>query len=230
MLISHRYRFILLKTEKTASTSLLEVFRRIVTEDGTELLDPTPATKAQLVREGKRLDEVSFSSKRTGRRLVAPSLFGLHHHGRARDARAFLGPEVFDKYVKITSERNPWDRQVSLYCHRNKKHDRLDIKNFNRDTNSPVYNLFHKNRLDNWGIYAIDDRVVADFVVRFETLEDDFREVLKALGFDPARHKLPRLRTSYRPATDYRDIYFDETRERVGAWYRREIEHFGYTF
>lgn len=175
------------------------------------------------------MENASFVAARGGFRRHLPGISGLHRHARLEDIRAFLGPELFSRYTVITSERNPFDRQVSLYRHRLRGEG--DQANFSRDTCSPIYNLLHYNRLDNWGIYTLDGKVAAHHVIRFETLHDDLAAVLRALGVDPAKHELPHARRSRTEASpSYRDLYTDAARAKVAGWYRNEIDHFGYSF
>lgn len=230
MLVSHRFRFIFLKTEKTASSSLYVAFRDIILEHDKPYAADW-SVRRQLLRQNVNLADVSFSGRRGALRRRLPRLSGLHRHGYASDLRAFLGPEIFDRYTVITSERNPWDRQVSLFAHRASKDEKPSTRSFADAMRSPLYNLLHHNRLRNWEIYAIDDRVCAHHVIRFENLHDDFRAVIKDLGLDPDRHVLPHRRGGHRPEQGtYRDLYTDEVRDLVGRWYHREIEHFGYEF
>ena len=230
MLISHKRRFIFLKTEKTASTSLFRLLCELCSEDET-FYQADQLVKHRLHYKHGRREEFSFQATTGGRRRILPSLFGLHTHAKARCVRSFIGGDVFDSYTVITSERNPWDRQVSLYCHRNAARGKLDLRNFNRDMQSTLYNLLHVNRTDNWGIYTLQDQVCADIVIRYENLQEDTAEMLRQIGFDGATHRLGRLRSEHRPKqVDFRELYTRKTRELVAQWYHKEIEHFGYDF
>jgi hypothetical protein len=60
--------------------------------------------------------------------------------------RTFLGPEVFSRYTIITSERNPYDRQVSQYAHRLRKRGIRDLSGFSKAMVSPLYNALHARR------------------------------------------------------------------------------------
>jgi hypothetical protein len=230
MLISHRYRFIFLKTEKTASTSILRALRGIIEE--TDTLHPAePRIRDAIMAKEGTLENASFESQATGRRRLMPGTFGLHRHARAADIRAFIGPAIFDSYLKVTSERNPWDRQVSLYAHRHRGKGGFDIANFDRDMRSPIYNLFHYNRLHNWSIYTLGGRVCADMVIRYEHLEDDFRAFLERVGIPPEKTSLTTARASGRPRDEnYSKLYTPASEALVARWYRPEIEHFGHRF
>ncbi len=229
MVVSHHYRFIFLKTGKTASTSLLHVFREIAAAKE-ELHLATAANRRRLLRKHGTLEGLSFVGNGRAQRIGYPQIFGLHPHARASERRDYLGADVFGRYTIITSERNPYDRQVSLYAHRLRKRGVRDMSGFSRAMVSPVYNTMHYNRLPNWEIYTLDGKVCADHVIRFEHLREDLDGVLAAIGVDPAQYELPhRLRSPDRPR-DYRHLYDDRAREAVGNWYRREIAHFGYEF
>ena len=139
MIISHRYRFIFLRTEKTGSTSLFRTLLGLVAESD----KPYAAdqhVRLRLLRERGSLEGVSFVGQGGATRRLFPRLHGLHRHARAEDVRAFVGPELFDRYTIITSERNPYDRQVSLFNHRRGNRAQADPNSFSRCMISPLYN------------------------------------------------------------------------------------------
>lgn len=230
MLISHRYRFVFLKTEKTASTSLYKALLQLMQQS-----DPVhPAdqrTRSALLRRKGSLEGLSFHGSTTAWRRKLPRLFGLHQHARARDVRDFLGSTLFDAYTVVTSERNPWDRQVSLYSHRLSDRGVRDLSGFDRDMRSWSYNAFHHNRLHNWETYTLNGQVCADVVIRYEHLAADFAAFLERLGVDPERVPLGQARATSRPrGNDSRALYTEASRDLIAAWYQREIAHFGYRF
>lgn len=76
----------------------------------------------------------------------------------------------------------------------------------------------------NW-VYDMDDRVIVDYVGRYETLDEDFAKILAQLDLDL---ELPHLnRTEHR---DYRSYYTDEARDRVGELWGVDVRNFDYTF
>lgn len=96
---------------------------------------------------------------------------------------------------------------------------------------SASYNFLHYNRFNNWKIYSIDDRPVADQVIQYENLNSDYCRVLSDLGLDPEKWPLPHNRATRLVAgLGYRDYYDDATRDLIGRWYAKEIAHFGYAF
>ncbi len=216
MIISHKYRFIFLRTEKTASTSLTSALRETLGDE---------ALHAGLKRPGwAKYSPIHHGALKRN----LPDLFGLHPHATARQVRRVLGPEIFDSYYKFAVERNPWERQVSLYFHREWKKGNAN-PDFDRDMRSRLYRNTEYVRLNNWSIYAIGGQVVADRVLRYEHLEDELGELSDALGF-PARLSLPKLRNYTGKRDHYTTYYSDETRKLVALWYAKEIEAFDYRF
>ena len=73
-----------------------------------------------------------------------------------------------------------------------------------------------------------EGRPLVDFVGRFESLRDSFREICRQLGI---RRPLPHAKKSAgRAFSDYRGYYTEATREAVAKRYARDIARFGYEF
>lgn len=216
MIVSHKYRFIFLRTEKTGSTSLTHALQSVLGDEDMRSDMRRPGwAKYSPIHHG--------ALKRT-----LPRLFGLHSHATASQVRAVLGSKVFDSYFKFAVERNPWDRQVSLYTHREWKNGAPN-PNFDRDMQSIVYRNTQYVRLKNWQIYAIGREVVADRVLRYERLDEDLSQLFADLKID-APIDLPRLRSYVSDRPHYSSYYSDRTRDMVANWYRNEIDAFGYRF
>ena len=217
MIISHKYKFIFLRTEKTASTSL------------------TKALKNQIGGQ----DEVITSFRGGwvkymplhpgGLKRAFPRQFGLHTHAHAKDVRKALGAEIFDSYYKFAVERNPWDRQVSLYYHRALR-ENYKNPDFGRDMNSLLYRNLYYTRLHNWEVYSIDGEIVADQVLRYENLALEIPALFRTLGIAQGtklEHFNPGLGGE---RAHYSTYYDDKTKELVGSWYQNEIAALGYKF
>jgi hypothetical protein len=216
MIVSHKYRFIFLRTEKTGGSSLTQALQDVLGEDDEQARMTRPAwAKYSPIHHG--------ALKRT-----FPRWFGLHRHATAKQIRDVVGRKIFDSYYKFAIERNPWDRQISLYAHREWKKGNKSL-NFDRDMRSLVYRNTEYVRLNNWSIYAIGSEIVADRILRYETLEEDITKLLADLGIG-SHLQMPRLR-SYNPdRPHYSAFYTNWTRELVGRWYAMEIEALGYRF
>ena len=216
MIVSHKYRFIFLRTEKTGGTSLSRALAAVLGPD-----DFRPASKRPAWARYSPIHHGALKRQ-------LPEVFGLHGHARAAQVRRVLGREVFEGYFKFAVERNPWDRQVSLYTHRQWKRGKGNLE-FDRDMRSPLYRATEYCRLDNWSIYAIGGEVVADRVLPYERLSEELPALMRELGVEE-EIALPRMRAYDPDRPHYSTFYSEWTRDLVARWYAREIAAFGYRF
>lgn len=147
MLVSHKRKFIFLKTVKTAGTSVEIFFEEFCVEEpifyeiGREKTNSmvsnigiVGARRGRKLRIGKIFG--GFHTKFPGRRLGIGKLFGgvhtkFHHHKPAESLRRALGREIWDDYFKFTIVRNPFDQLVSKFWWNNRsRRDELLAKGF----------------------------------------------------------------------------------------------------
>ncbi|MBW0156819.1 sulfotransferase family 2 domain-containing protein [Sedimentimonas flavescens] len=217
MIVSHAHKFIYLRTEKTGSTALTAALAQYCgREENLKANLRTPISR-----------HLPWISGGLQRRF--PEVFGLHYHATAEQVRRILGPKVWDSYFKFAVERNPWERQISLFYHRRGRDGGVP-GDFDRAQRSLTYNLLHHNRLNNWGVYAIGDEIVADQVIRYEDLNDALPGLFDRIGL-PRDLVLPRRNFGHGGERQhYSSYYTPASRDLVASWYRREIEAFGFTF
>jgi hypothetical protein len=155
------------------------------------------------------------------------------HAPAARIAAAF--PREWTSFRKLAIVRNPWDKTVSDYFWRIQGRQRppsfrtyVEALANGAALGGIVPLAFH----DNWPMYTIDDRVVADCVVRFEQLQPGLEAFFSGAGI-AWDGWLPRSKGGLRPAGapgGYRSYYTPELEQVVGRLYRSEIEQFDYRF
>jgi hypothetical protein len=144
----------------------------------------------------------------------------------------------FNNAFKFGFVRNPFDRMVSLFFYLKKIKceevpDAMTFQEFcrkvERREHPPVglYNYKGLNQCNPMADWLTDrnGHLIADFVGRHESVEDDFRKVCESIGIDEA---IPHEnKTDHRP---YRDYYDGETRAIVEKLYQRDLDLFGYEF
>ena len=230
MIVSHKHKFIFLKTKKTAGTSIELALTKLCGDD--DII--TPLTKIDEARRDNGRGTQNWRRhswwgsprpvwKRRLFKFTATN-YGFYNHMTAEAAKTLLNDDsVWQRYFKFAFDRNPWDRQVSFYHHRHR----------HADAPPPFADFIRSDRrarINNYEIYSLDGDVAVDFVGRYESLEDDLKHALSQVGvsFDEA---LPRAKTTFRKdKRSYRSYYDDDTRAIVGDWYAREIELLDYTF
>ena len=222
VLISHRHRFIFLKTRKAAGTSLEIALSRFLGLD--DVITPmAEQSQPDFTGQGPWNYSIPEESWRFRHRLRAtvgkPPAFS--QHTPAKVVKLFVSEEVWNTYFKFTTERNSWDLAVSAYWWYQHRHQPgISWADFVNSKALATYS--------NWPIYTIEDRIVADRVLRYENLDRDLPELARELGVPTL--DLPQAKSGYRPPGHYRDMYDASTRRRVAEVFSREIENFGWAF
>lgn len=232
MILSHRHRFIFLKTRKTAGTSIELALSQLCGPDDIitpispadeELRSRQPGPGAQnWILPDMRINRAErFVGKLIGQRARGR---GFYNHVPAREVRRIVGEDIWSGYFKFSVERNPWDRQVSLYYWRYRDpRKRPSFRTF-------MTSVYWRKSVDNFTIYTLDEALAVDFMIRFENLADDLAVALKRVGIADVPPLAMAKSGARGNRRNYRDHYDDETRALVATWYKREIDLFGYTF
>lgn len=160
----------------------------------------------------------------------------IKHHQTAREIIARIGKDKWNTAYKFTLVRNPWDKVVSHYEYRRKRNKtelasrNITFSNWVKKTYGPEKDPFYYNnpRAFHPQVEWLKDdegKITIDFIGKFESINEDFIRIKKAIGFET---ELPHLNASKRAG--YQSYYDDETREIVAHWFREDIEVFGYRF
>lgn len=230
MIISHRHKFIFLRTTKTASTSMeISLSRFCGPEDVITPVNPVDEllrlelgikpqnyTRPRKLWEWRPKDLVRYVLHRQW-----PEKKLYWNHMPARLVRKRVTPAVWDSYFKFCFVRNPWDRAISRYywnMSRDPKQNDLDKSLRQNDPNS------------NFEIYTIDGQLAVDFVGRFENMQDDLRKVFERLNL-PFDGWLPRTKTKSRiDKRHYSELLSPQQAEYIRKRCQREIELFNYSY
>jgi len=159
MIISHRYRFIFIKTRKTAGTSIEAFLSEVCAADDilTPLIPPVSPHRPR-----------NFDG------------FFAHVPGSVIAAKS---PPAWREYYKFCVERNPWDKVLSAYfMYRNSPvhggDGALSLDQYlaagvlpaNEPLDAIIFPL-------NVPLYTIEGKIAVDRVLRYENLEAELSEV-----------------------------------------------------
>ncbi len=255
MIISHKNKFIYIKTRKTASTSIQILFARFCGDQDilTPIIHPTTkkgiiynkmARNYKILISNLKLIKYSFYySIRKGRGLsfikdFLKTIFknpkkniyrlffqGFHTHDSAEKIKTKVGSIIWNDYFKFTFERNPWDKLVSYYYHVYSNSD-PSFKNFDTWIKSLKMNQYRQPY--NFLLYTFKNRVILDFIGKYENLHKDLNFILNKLNL-PMK-ELPKEKTNYRKEKKYKKYYSDELRDLVNKKYAKEINLFNFKF
>jgi hypothetical protein len=229
VIISHKYRFIFIKSVKTAGTSI-EVFLSQICGPDDVITRIKPPHDLHVPRNFRGnfnpIPELLECGVAHPLRLLNHALLGKRYfsHLTARQARARTPRRIWNSYHRFCVERNPWDKTISHYYmkkFRSKRQLTLD-EYFQRGSfciNAPRYT-------------ARDGRtIIVDEVLKYENLNADLQKTFDRLGI-PFNGKLPKLaKTSYRDdRRSYREVLNDRQRDIIAKAFTTEIRMHGYQF
>ena len=228
MIISHKHKFIFVKTTKTAGTSIeIALSEFLGPEDViTPIISADEKTRAEFGFRGPQNYKVRLS--RYGaldwlRVLKNRRRIKYFHHIPAQRIKRYVGKKVWDEYSVFCFERNPYDKAVSRYF--------WDMAGFKKSV--PMDDYFaavSPTLLSNWHLYTGNGKLIVDFVGRFENLKEDLEFIRNRIGL-PHPLELPRAKGQVRKEKkDYRDLLSDQSRAVVEKVCEREIEMFSYTY
>ena len=242
MIICHSHRFIFIKTRKTAGTSVEIALSRLCSPG-----DIVTPLKAKQGEEDLRKQEGGygptghnkplFAHKRPKewyRLLSRGQRASYKHHMRASEIKALVGSKVWSNYLKITVERNPWDRILSRYWWEKHLWEKKHESTFPEISDFLHWMAKHKPHwLTNWKHYSIDNEIAVDCMLFYESLSSDLVSLAHLLGVDDAKLALPRkpAKGGFRKDTrSYSEVLSNTDRMIIEQYCRREIKELGYTF
>ena len=231
MIVCHKYKFIFLKTSKTAGSSIEMALSKYCGPG--DIITPLSEGEDELRVKAGGLGPQNYLEKPL---RATPSqwwklasrakpLRRYYNHISASKLKKRLGAEVWDDYYKFCVVRNPWDRVISQYYWRQRHSDDLmSIDEFLESRH--IGSLIRKGI----GVYSVGGQVVVDRICRYETLDSDLEEVRQHLGL-PDPISLPRAKSTFRAdRRHYSEVYTDSQKEKIRSIFKDEIDLLGYEF
>ena len=229
MILSHRHKFIFLKTSKTAGTSLELALARFCGAD--DIITPVSALDEELRNSLGAAGPQNYERKWTSygphdwmnaiTRLRAQRFY---NHIPAREVRRIVDRAVWDGYFKFCFERNPWDRVLSQYAWRCKAEPKPSMAEFLES--KAVQDLTQRGI----GVYTIGGKVAVDRVCRYENLAEELEFLQNRLEL-PEPLELPRAKAGHRSdRRHYREVLTEQDAKKIAQRFHREITLFGYQY
>jgi hypothetical protein len=229
MILSHKYKFIFIKTAKTAGTSV-EVFlskycgpQDVVTPIVPAVLGHRPRNYEGFInpipeivaRPGKFFSAV---------RHAMTSYTKFYNHMPAREVKNRVPVDVWKSYYKFCVERNPWDKVLSHYhMHAARERGGLSLDAYLARGRFPMNFFRYTDRSGK--------KVIVDRVVRYENLLAELAEIFAQLKIPFEGTLDVAAKSEYRQdRRPYQEIFSEGQREVVDKAFAKEIELHGYRF
>lgn len=228
MILSHKHKFIFLKTKKTAGTSIEIALSKICGEK--DILTPISEIDEEFRKKFSGISAQNylipdeFYSKQDEIRLKIhgkkPMFF---NHITAEKIKSHIPENVWNEYFKFTIERNPFDKMVSLYFWRNGPEKFGDF-----------YSFLTKGGLKGftaYDIYSIDGVLAVDHVFKYEEIKSFGLDFAKKINLD-SELILPdyRAKSQTRKIKDYKEILDERSIRLIEIIFARELKLFNYKF
>lgn len=228
MIISHKHKFIFLKTKKTAGTSLEIALSKVcgpediitpITENDEVARKEYSGISAQNYRVplGKynKLDWLEFVLK------FQPVEF--YNHITAEKVKRLIPKSVWDNYYKFTIERNPFDKIVSFY-YWSQGH-----KKFNS-----VYDFLINGGLKkfiSYDLYSINGLVAVNKIYKYEDMNFILKDLKDKLEIaEPLQMPKHKAKSTRREVENYKDVLDEKSIDLIKVIFAREIELLNYQY
>lgn len=166
MIISHKYKFIYLRSQKTASTSI-DVFLSAYCDEN---------------------DVVTIMPEETPEWHNATTAGPINNnHVPAVHVRDWIGGKMFNEYYTFTSVRHPLDKLISSYFYWI-ENPQLgpQVRPLDYSFSEWVFNygFEHKLAIFHEPYYKINGKIIVDDYIRYELLERYLQEICELLGME----------------------------------------------
>ncbi len=228
MIISHKYKFIFIKTNKTAGTSVEIALSKYCTPGDiiTPISDVDESHRKELnylgaqnykadIKKYNLFDFAKFF-------LMRKEKMSFYNHMSASEVKALVGEDVWSNYYKFCIERNPYDKLASHYYWVNRKEPRPAFAEY---FNSKKPKILKTRGID---LYTIDGEVVLDKICKYENLKDELEEVRTRLGI-PCELELPMAKSGFKKKP-YKELIGEQEKKKIVHMFEKELQLFNYSF
>lgn len=240
MIISHKYKFVLIDIPKTASSCLNFHLAPLLGKEDVFCM-PDYFFKWEALK-GKKIDikASNIQDKPCDNLGLDGAIFGkvFPRHANIKNVLSTF-PES-ESYFKICFVRNTWDRMLSMYkmhFEENRLYSKVNKKAMTvSDFHSYLTNLQtpmneEQTNLSSQLDWMFDgEELKIDFVGKFSRLQNDFDYICDKLGL-PIQKLVQKNKSRYVSETrPYQEYYEEKTKDFVAKRYKREIDYFKFEF
>ncbi len=228
MIISHKYKFIFIKTRKTAGTSI-EVFLSEHCDEKDILTPVRPVVESHKARNYMGIWNPARELRTRGVKEAKLTVHDLlrrrkfYNHIPALIVRERISKKMWNSYFKFCVERNPWDKTLSHYSM---------MKDRNGgDLNFEEY-LAKGDFCINYPLYTDrKKKVIVDHIIKYEDLNQELSAIFGTLGIPFEGQLAVKAKSNHRSdKRPYRKVYTEAQRRIIEKAFQHEIKLLDYQY
>ena len=212
MIISHKHKFVFVKTSKVGGSSIEKVIFDNFFDKETDCWTGDPRIKHNAVN-------------------IPESLKGMFHASCKEILESkIITEEQWQDYFKFSIERNPWDKVVSQYYWKilkgNVKGNKTFEKWFAEAKNKAI------KQLSDWNRYTLNDEIAMDHFVLYHNYTKDFQTMFKdKLGLEISEEAIRGTKLKSGNRKKYTGVITKEKEiNHIAKLCKKEIEYFGWKY
>ena len=178
MIISHKYKFIFIKTRKTAGTTIEYNISKYLGKN-----DIIPPSNQSIYLSQNYFYDTKFSKflKKIHLNKISKKFKNkFSEHEDAFDLKKKIDINFFDGYFKFCVEREPVDKCISYYFMRKNSLTSSTVKQ-----NMTWDDFVQKKRFPvDSNMYSYGNKLLVDKIIKYENLENELTEILNDRGIN----------------------------------------------
>lgn len=179
MIVSHKHKFIFIKTEKTAGTSLEIALSEICGDEDiiTPISQEDEVARRNLGYKTAQNHHFSLSKYKNldfAKLLIQQKRACYYNHMPAEEVKVLVGDQVWRNYYKFSFDRNPWDKFLSWYSWKNRGASYKSMYDF--------VDQGMAGKVKGFDLYTIGGVKAVDDIFKYEEMELALSTISQRIG------------------------------------------------
>ena len=225
MIVSHKHKFIFIKTRKTAGTSIEIALSKICGKD--DIISPiSPQDELMRKKLGIYAQNYNIPLGKYNRLNWAELFLKFnrkiyYNHMPATEIREYVGENIWNSYYKFCFERNPFDKIISHYYNRHRDED-INIKSY--------IEKGHMRWIKGFDMYTDGGNVIVDKIYKYEHLDDALEDISRKIGCKVELESYKAKGNFRKDRRNYSEILSETEKEKIAIMFAREIKLLNYKY